>query len=145
MTWLTGVVIFLIGGLAGFAAGRIIPALTGKQQKLEAELNKHIAAQEGFKNEVNTYLSTVNDAMQTIAQQANAAAQESQAQFNQIAEKQDKNKEYIPFFTPEISELINSPKHIASRPTSTPDSELKNIPLDYSENKMGWFQAENKK
>ncbi|GEM_PF-3289288 len=145
MTWLTGVVIFLIGGLAGFAAGRIIPALTGKQQKLEAELDKHIKAQESFKGEVNNYLTSVNDAMQNIAKQAQTAAADSQNQFNQLAEKQDKNKQYIPFFTPEISELINTPSHKANIPKSTPDSELKSIPLDYSESKMGWFQAENKK
>ncbi|MCU4675476.1 YhcB family protein [Catenovulum sp. 2E275] len=143
MTWLTGIVIFLIGGLAGFAAGRIIPALTGKQQKLQAELDKHIQAQETFKTEVNQYLTSVNSAMQSIAEQAQVAAAESQKQFNHLAEKQDKNKQYIPFFTPEISELLNNNAKKENR--SSMESPMKSIPLDYSENKMGWFAAENKK
>lgn len=144
MTWLTGVVIFLIGGLAGFAAGRIIPALTGKQQKLEEELDKHKQSQESFKNEVNNYLTSVNDAMQNIAQQAQAAATDSQKQLSELTEKQQDNKEYIPFFSPEINELLN--QNASGKPSTKTDSETpaKAIPLDYSENKMGWFEAENK-
>lgn len=143
MTWLTGVVIFLVGGLAGFAAGRIIPALTGKQQELEAELDKHMKSQESFKNEINNYLTSVNDAMQNIAQQAQTAASDSQKQLTALTEKQD-NKEYIPFFSPEISELLNQTASKKSSEKADLESPTKAIPLDYSENKMGWFEAENK-
>lgn len=145
MTWLIGIIIFLIGAAIGCIATRFIPVLSGKSQQLEAELDKHIKAQETFKKDVDHYLASVNQAMQSIAEQATQAAAESQQNFSRIAETQKENKEYVPFFGYETSEMLTKSQPVVSLSKKLNEGQAKSIPLDYSENKMGWFEAEAKK
>ena len=145
MSWLIDIIIFAAGLITGLLAVRFFPQVSGKHHKLSEELAQHVKAQETFKQDVDTYLASVNQAMQQIAQQANQAAAESQQQFAKLAATQKEHKEFVPFFGDDTAAMIAQSQAEESAKKNRVDSKTDSMPLDYSENKMGWFSEQNQK
>ncbi|EWH10267.1 hypothetical protein DS2_08330 [Catenovulum agarivorans DS-2] len=145
MTWLIDIIIFIAGMATGLIAVRFIPQISGKTHKLSEELAEHVKAQESFKQDVDSYLASVNQAMQQIAQQATQAANESQQQFSKLAATQKEHKEFVPFFGDDTAAIMAQSQAVESANKTKIDSHSEELPRDYSENKMGWFSEQNQK
>ncbi|MER2493312.1 ZapG family protein [Catenovulum sediminis] len=145
MTWLEGTIIFVVGFIVGLLVMRLIPQLSGKNHQLSEQLNDHIKAQESFKKDVDSYLASVNDAMQNIAKQATQAADESQQRFSELAAVQKEHKEFVPFFGAETASIMQQSRPVESLSKTLNEGQAEAIPRDYSDSKMGWFSAEDKK
>ncbi|KMT65035.1 ZapG family protein [Catenovulum maritimum] len=144
MEWVIGLGIFVVGALVGFGLTKVLGNSNSENKQLTEQLEQHIAAQQNFKQDVDQYLQSVNNAMQSIAQQAQAAATESQQQFNKLTEVQKEHKEYIPYFSAEVSDLLQQNNESDKDRIKSHKTINDEKPLDYSADKMGLFESSNK-
>lgn len=133
MTWLIASGIFILGLIVGLLCHYILPIPAKKEQALSAKIQAQEKVQDDFKQEVNDYMQSVNHAIQNIALQAQHAAQQSQEKLAALSATQQANKDFVPFFSEEVSTLIqsNEVKDTTANKSHNTINDAK--PLDYAD------------
>ncbi|MFQ3267182.1 MAG: uncharacterized membrane-anchored protein YhcB (DUF1043 family) [Colwellia sp.] len=133
-------VIFIIGGVGGFFATRLLSNTSQEQRKLADQVNKSETALDQYKLDVAEHLSSsakLLDQMNNTCQTAMKQMQES----TQLLQKATTAEvEGMPFFSAETQQQLAQTATLRHKKRSTEGVEaITEAPLDYSGNPSGLF------
>jgi len=135
-------VIFIIGGVGGFFATRLISNTSQEQRKLADQVNKSKTALDQYKLDVAEHLSSsakLLDKMNNTCQTAMKQMHES-TQLLQKATTAEVEVEGIPFFSAETQQQLAQTAALRHQKRSAEKIEARTeAPLDYSGNPSGLF------
>jgi len=146
MNVVIALVIFIIGGIGGFFATRLLSNTSQEQRKLAEQVNKSEAALEQYKLDVAEHLAssaTLLDQMNNTCQTAMKQMQES----TQLLQKATTvEAEGMPFFSAETQQQLAQTATLRHQKRSTETMEaITEPPLDYSGNPSGLFADQKQK
>ncbi len=146
MNVVIALVIFIIGGIGGFFATRLLSSTSQEQRKLAEQVNKSEAALEQYKLDVAEHLAssaTLLDQMNNTCQTAMKQMQES----TQLLQKATTvEAEGMPFFSAETQQQLAQTATLRHQKRSTETMEaITEPPLDYSGNPSGLFADQKQK
>jgi len=146
MNVVIALVIFIIGGIGGFFATRLLSSSTQEQRKLAEQVNKSEAALEQYKLDVAEHLSSsaqLLDQMNNTCQTAMKQMQES-TQLLQKATTVD--VEGMPFFSAETQQQLAQTATLRHpKKSSESANTITEAPLDYSDSPSGLFAEQKQK
>ncbi|HCM48242.1 MAG TPA: DUF1043 domain-containing protein [Colwellia sp.] len=139
-------VIFIIGGVGGFFATRLLSNTSQEQRKLADQVNKSETALDQYKLDVAEHLSSsakLLDQMNNTCQTAMKQMQES----TQLLQKATTAEvEGMPFFSAETQQQLAQTATLRHQKRSTERVEaMTEAPLDYSGNPSGLFDDQKQK
>jgi uncharacterized membrane-anchored protein YhcB (DUF1043 family) len=140
MNVVIALVIFIIGGIGGFFATRLLSNTSQEQRKLADQVNKSETALDQYKLDVAEHLSSsakLLDQMNNTCQTAMKQMQES----TQLLQKATTAEvEGMPFFSAETQQQLAQTATLRHQKRSTDGVEaITEAPLDYSGNPSGLF------
>lgn len=146
MNVVIALVIFIIGGIGGFFATRLLSNTSQEQRKLVDQVNKSETALEQYKLDVAEHLSSsakLLDQMNNTCQTAMKQMQES----TQLLQKATAAEvEGMPFFSAETQEQLAQTATLRHQKRSSETAEvITEAPLDYSGNPSGLFVDQKQK
>ena len=146
MNVVIALVIFIVGGIGGFFATRLLSSSSQEQRKLAEKVNKSEAALDQYKLDVADHLESsakLLDQMNNTCQTAMKQMQES-TQLLQKATTVD--VEGMPFFSAETQQQLAQTATLRhqKRPADT-ETAITEAPLDYSGNPSGLFADQKQK
>jgi len=146
MNVVIALVIFIVGGIGGFFATRLLSSSSQDQRKLAEQVSQSEAALDQYKLDVAEHLSSsakLLDQMNNTCQTAMKQMQES-TQLLQKATTVD--VEGMPFFSAETQQQLAQTATLRHQKRTTEAAEaLTEAPLDYSGNPSGLFADEKQK
>ena len=146
MNVVIALVIFIIGGIGGFFATRLLSNTSQEQRKLAEQVNKSESALEQYKLDVAEHLSSsakLLDQMNNTCQTAMKQMQES----TQLLQKATTAEiEGMPFFSAETQQQLAQTATLRHQKRSAEPAEvMTEAPLDYSGNPSGLFADKKQK
>ncbi len=146
MNVVIALVIFIIGGIGGFIANRLLSSTSQEQRKLTEQVNKSEAALDQYKLDVAEHLESsakLLDQMNNTCQTAMKQMQES----TQLLQKATTvEAEGMPFFSAETQQQLAQTATLRHPKRSTESvEEITEPPLDYSDNPSGLFADQKQK
>ncbi len=141
MTWLIGLGIFILGLAVGFIAAKLLLVPEANKQVLAEHLAESQQAQDSLKNELATYLVTVQSSFEQLSEQAKKAAEQAQTYNDKLA-KAGEEEEIIPYFGKETSEELRNTQRNIPLSKQLEKTDANNAPLDYSEGSSGLLEGE---
>lgn len=146
MNVVIALVIFIIGGIGGFFATRLLSSTSQEQRKLAEQVNKSEAALEQYKLDVADHLAssaTLLDQMNNTCQTAMKQMQES----TQLLQKATTVEvEGMPFFSAETQQQLAQTATLRHQKRASETTEtITEAPLDYSDNPSGLFADQKQK
>ncbi len=146
MNVVIALVIFIIGGIVGFFATRLLSNSSQEQRKLTEQVNQSEAALDQYKLDVAEHLESsakLLEQMNTTCQTAMKQMQES----TQLLQKATTAEvESMPFFSAETQQQLAQTATLRHQKRTTETSEaVTEAPLDYSDNASGLFADQKQK
>jgi uncharacterized membrane-anchored protein YhcB (DUF1043 family) len=146
MNVVIALVIFIIGGIGGFFATRLLSRTGKEQRKLVDQVNKSEAALDQYKLDVADHLESsakLLDQMNNTCQTAMKQMQES----TQLLQKATTVEvEGMPFFSAETQQQLAQTATLRHQKRATEAAEtITEAPLDYSGNPSGLFADKKQK
>jgi uncharacterized membrane-anchored protein YhcB (DUF1043 family) len=146
MDLVIALVIFIIGGIGGFFANRLLSSTSQEQRKLADQANKSEAALDQYKLDVAEHLSSsakLLDQMNNTCQTAMKQMQES----TQLLQKATTVEvEGMPFFSAETQQQLAQTATLRHQKRSSETVDpMTEAPLDYSGNSSGLFSDQKQK
>ncbi len=146
MNVVIALVIFIVGGIVGFFATRLLSSSSQEQRKLIAQANQSEAALNQYKLDVAEHLESsakLLEQMNTTCQTAMKQMQES----TQLLQKASTAEvESMPFFSAETQQQLAQTATLRHQKRSTETAEeVTEAPLDYSGNASGLFADQKQK
>jgi uncharacterized membrane-anchored protein YhcB (DUF1043 family) len=146
MDLVIALVIFIIGGIGGFFANRLLSSSNQEQRKLADQANKSEAALDQYKLDVAEHLSSsakLLDQMNSTCQTAMKQMQES----TQLLQKATTVEvEGMPFFSAETQQQLAQTATLRHQKRSSETADpMTGAPLDYSGNSSGLFTDQKQK
>ncbi len=146
MNVVIALVIFIVGGIVGFFATRLLSSSSQEQRKLIAQANQSEAALNQYKLDVAEHLESsakLLEQMNTTCQTAMKQMQES----TQLLQKASTAEvESMPFFSAETQQQLAQTATLRHQKRSTETvEEVTEAPLDYSGNASGLFADQKQK
>ncbi len=146
MNVVIALVIFIVGGIVGFFATRLLSSSSQEQRKLIAQANQSEAALNQYKLDVAEHLESsakLLEQMNTTCQTAMKQMQES----TQLLQKASTAEvESMPFFSAETQQQLAQTATLRHQKRSTESAEeVTEAPLDYSGNASGLFADQKQK
>ena len=146
MNVVIALVIFVVGGIVGFFATRLLSSSSQEQRKLIAQANQSEAALNQYKLDVAEHLESsakLLEQMNTTCQTAMKQMQES----TQLLQKASTAEvESMPFFSAETQQQLAQTATLRHQKRSTETAEeVTEAPLDYSNNASGLFADQKQK
>jgi len=145
MNVVIALVIFIIGGIGGFFAARLLSSTSQDQRKLSEQVSKSEAALDQYKLDVAEHLSssaTLLNQMNSTCQTAMKQMQES-TQLLQRATIEE--VESMPFFSAETQQQLEQTATLRRQKRTDEVTEATEPPLDYSGNPSGLFIDQKQK
>jgi len=146
MNVVIALVIFIIGGIGGFFANRLLSNTSQEQRKLAEQVNKSEAALEQYKLDVAEHLessATLLDQMNNTCQTAMKQMQESTLLLQKATTVE---ADGMPFFSAETQQqLAQTATMRHQKRTSEATEAITEAPLDYSDNPSGLFVDQKQK
>ncbi len=141
MTWLIGLGIFILGLAVGAIVVKLLLVPEANKQVLAEHLAESQQAQDSLKNELATYLVTVQNSFEQLSEQAKKAAVQAQ-DYNDKLAKAGEEEEIIPYFGKETSEELRNTQRNIPLSKQLEKTDTNNAPLDYSEGSSGLLEGE---
>ncbi|PKG85433.1 DUF1043 domain-containing protein [Colwellia sp. 75C3] len=146
MNVVIALVIFIIGGIGGFFATRLLSNTSQEQRKLADQVTKSETALDQYKLDVAEHLSSsakLLDQMNNTCQTAMKQMQES----TQLLQKATTAEvEGMPFFSAETQQQLAQTATLRHQKRSSETAEgMTEAPLDYSGNPSGLFADQKQK
>ena len=146
MNVVIALVIFIIGGIGGFFANRLLSNTSQEQRKLTEQVNKSEAALDQYKLDVADHLESsakLLDQMNSTCQTAMKQMQES----TQLLQKATTVEvEGMPFFSAETQQQLTQTATLRHQKRATEAAgAITEAPLDYSGNPSGLFADQKQK
>ncbi len=146
MNVVIALVIFIIGGIVGFFATRLLSNSSQEQRKLTEQVNQSEAALDQYKLDVAEHLESsakLLEQMNTTCQTAMKQMQES----TQLLQKATTAEvESMPFFSAETQQQLAQTATLRHQKRTIETSEaVTEAPLDYSDNASGLFADQKQK
>ena len=140
MNVVIALVIFVIGGIAGFFATRILSNTNQQQRKLSEQVNKSEAALEQYKLDVAEHLSSSANLLNQMNNTCQTAMKQMQESTQLLQKATSVEVEGMPFFAAETEQQLAQTASLRrkKRTADAPES-ITEPPLDYSGNPSGLF------
>jgi len=140
MNVVIGLIIFIVGGIAGFIASRFLSASNQEHKALEEQANQSEIALAQYKQDVAEHL----DSSAKLLDQMNATCQTAMAQMAQstklLQQATPEESEIMPFFSKETQEQLAKTVSLRHQKRSSESEQaVTEPPLDYSGNPSGLF------
>ncbi|NQZ80580.1 MAG: YhcB family protein [Colwellia sp.] len=140
MTILSGLLIFIIGAVAGFIVNKFFSASSQNQQKLAEKVNHSETALEQYKLDVAEHL----DSSAKLLEQMNSTckiAMEQMAQSTKLLQQATPEESVaMPFFSKETQEQLAQTVNLRhNKEDKKEEEQVTEAPLDYSGNPSGLF------
>lgn len=146
MNVVIGLVIFIIGGLSGFFANRLLSNTSQEQRKLAEQVNKSEAALDQYKLDVAEHLSSSAKLLEQMNGTCQTAMKQMQESTQLLQKATTAEVEGMPFFSEETQQQLAQTatlRHQKRESTATPS--YTEPPLDYSGNPSGLFADQKQK
>ncbi|WP_019027088.1 YhcB family protein [Colwellia piezophila] len=146
MNVVIALVIFIIGGIAGFFATRLLSSSSQEQRKLAEQVTKSEAALDQYKLDVADHLSTSANLLEQMNSTCQTAMKQMQESTQLLQRATTVEVDGMPFFSAETQQqlaqtatLRHQKRHVE---TATNVTEP---PLDYSNEQSGLFDGQQQK
>jgi uncharacterized membrane-anchored protein YhcB (DUF1043 family) len=146
MNIVIALVIFIIGGIGGFFATRLLSSSSREQRKLTEQVNKSETALDQYKLDVADHLESsakLLDQMNSTCQTAMKQMQESTQLLQQATYSEVEN---MPFFSAETQHQLAQTATLRHKKRSAEITEIiTEAPLDYSGDSSGLLAKQKQK
>ena len=140
MNVVIALVIFVIGGVTGFFATRLLSNTSQQQRKLAEQVSNSEAALEQYKLDVAEHLSTSASLLEQMNNTCQTAMKQMQESTQLLQKATSVEIESMPFFAAETEQQLAQTATLRRKKKSieAPES-ITEPPLDYSGNPSGLF------
>jgi uncharacterized membrane-anchored protein YhcB (DUF1043 family) len=146
MNVVIALVIFIIGGIGGFFATRLLSNTSQEQRKLADQVNKSETALEQYKLDVAEHLSSSAQLLDQMNNTCQTAMKQMQESTQLLQQATTAEIEGMPFFSAETQEQLAQTATLRHQKRSAETAEvMTEAPLDYSGNPSGLFVDQKQK
>ena len=139
-------VIFIIGGIGGFFATRLLSSTSQEQRKLAEQANKSEAALDQYKLDVAEHLSSSAKLLEQMNNTCQTAMKQMQESTQLLQQATTVDVETMPFFSAETQQQLAQTATLRHQKRSIETAEaITEAPLDYSGNPSGLFDDQKQK
>jgi len=140
MTILSGLLIFIIGGISGFIANKYFGSSSHKQQKLAEKVNHSETALEQYKLDVAEHLDNSAKLLEQMNSTCNAAIEQMAQSTKLLQQATPEESITMPFFSKETQDQLAQTVSLRHNKEERKEEQLiTEAPLDYSGNPSGLF------
>lgn len=133
-------IIFVIGGVAGFIASRLLSNTSQQQRKLSEQVSKSEAALEQYKLDVAEHLSSSASLLNQMNNTCQTAMKQMQESTQLLQKATSVEVEGMPFFAAETEQQLAQTATLRRKKKTPEEKEsITEPPLDYSGNPSGLF------
>ena len=146
MNVVIALVIFIIGGIGGFFANRILSSTSQEQRKLAEQVNKSEAALDQYKLDVAEHLSSSAQLLEQMNNTCQTAMKQMQESTQLLQKATTVEVDSMPFFSAETQQQLAQTAALRHQKRSSAVTEvITEAPLDYSDNPSGLFDEQKQK
>ncbi|WP_057832557.1 YhcB family protein [Colwellia sp. TT2012] len=139
-------VIFIIGGIGGFFATRLLSNTSQEQRKLAEQVNKSEAALEQYQLDVAEHLSSSAKLLDQMNNTCQTAMKQMQESTHLLQKATSIEVDSMPFFSAETQQQLAQTATLRHQKRSSDTAEsITEAPLDYSDNPSGLFTDQKQK
>lgn len=139
-------VIFIIGGIGGFFANRLLSSSSQEQRKLAEQVNKSEAALDQYKLDVAEHLSSSAKLLEQMNSTCQTAMKQMQESTQLLQKATTVEVDSMPFFSAETQQQLAQTAALRHQKRSSAVTEvITEAPLDYSDNPSGLFDEQKQK
>ena len=146
MNVVIAVVIFIIGGIGGVFANRLLSSTSQEQRKLAEQVNKSEAALDQYKLDVAEHLSSSAQLLEQMNNTCQTAMKQMQESTQLLQKATTVEVDSMPFFSAETQQQLAQTAALRHQKRSSAVTEvITEAPLDYSDNPSGLFDEQKQK
>ena len=146
MNVVIALVIFIIGGIGGFFANRLLSSTSQEQRKLAEQVNKSEAALDQYKLDVAEHLSSSAQLLEQMNNTCQTAMKQMQESTQLLQKATTVEVDSMPFFSAETQQQLAQTAALRHQKRSSAATEvITEAPLDYSDNPSGLFAEQKQK
>jgi uncharacterized membrane-anchored protein YhcB (DUF1043 family) len=146
MNVVIALVIFIIGGIGGFFATRLLSSTSQEQRKLADKVNKSEADLDQYKLDVAEHLSSSAKLLDQMNDTCQTAMKQMQESTLLLQKATTAEVEGMPFFSAETQQQLAQTATLRHQKRSSETAEgMTEAPLDYSGNPSGLFDDQKQK
>lgn len=146
MNVVIALVIFIVGGIVGFFATRLLSSSSQEQRKLIAQANQSEAALNQYKLDVAEHLESSANLLEQMNTTCQTAMKQMQESTQLLQKASTAEVESMPFFSAETQQQLAQTATLRHQKRSTESAEeVTEAPLDYSGNASGLFADQKQK
>ena len=140
MNVLIALIIFVIGGIVGFLATRLLSNTSQQQRSLSEQASKSEAALEQYKLDVAEHLSSSADLLSQMNNTCQIAMKQMQESTQLLQKATPSEIESMPFFAAETEQQLAQTATLRRKKKTVEEPDtMTEPPLDYSSNPSGLF------
>lgn len=141
MNVVTGIIIFIVGAIAGFIAARFLSASAQDNKKLEEQVNQSEIALSKYKQDVAEHLESSAELLGKMNETCQTAMQQMAQSTKLLQQATPDEGEAMPFFSKETQEQLAQTVNLRHQKRAELSEEsITEPPLDYSGNPSGLFE-----
>ena len=146
MNVVIALVIFIIGGIGGFFATRLLSSTNQEQRKLAEQVNKSETALNQYKLDVADHLASSAKLLEQMNSTCQTAMQQMKESTQLLQKATTAEVEGMPFFSAETQEQLTQTAVLRRHKRNSDNAEgITEAPLDYSGNPSGLFVDQKQK
>ena len=146
MNVVIALVIFIIGGIGGFFANRLLSSTSQEQRKLAEQVNKSEAALDQYKLDVAEHLSSSAQLLEQMNNTCQTAMKQMQESTQLLQKATTVEVDSMPFFSAETQQQLAQTAALRHQKRSSAVTEvITEAPLDYSDTPSGLFDEQKQK
>ncbi|MCJ8296109.1 MAG: YhcB family protein [Colwellia sp.] len=146
MNVVIALVIFIIGGIGGFFANRLLSSTSQEQRKLAEQVNKSEAALDQYKLDVAEHLSSSAQLLEQMNNTCQTAMKQMKESTQLLQKATTVEVDSMPFFSAETQQQLAQTATLRHQKRSSVATEaITEAPLDYSDNPSGLFAEQKQK
>ena len=139
MNVVIALIIFILGGIGGFFATRLLSSTSQDQRKLAEQVSKSEAALDQYKLDVAEHLSSSASLLEQMNNTCQTAMKQMQESTQLLQKATIEEVESMPFFSAETHHQLEQTAILRAKDRATKKTETTQAPLDYSNNPSGLF------
>jgi hypothetical protein len=146
MNVVIALVIFVIGGIVGFFATRLLSSSSKEQRKLTEQVTQSEAALDQYKLDVAEHLESSAKLLEQMNSTCQIAMKQMQESTQLLQKATTAEVESMPFFSAETQQQLAQTATLRHQKRTTEAAEeVTEAPLDYSNNASGLFTEQKQK
>ena len=140
MSVVIGLIVFIVGGLVGFFANRLLSASSQEQKKLAEQASKSEAVLAQYKFDVAEHLNNSKQLLEQMNDTCQTAMEQMEQSTKLLQQATPTNADDMPFFSKETQEQLAQTVNLRhKKQIEKPQEAITEPPLDYSGNPSGLF------